>query len=107
MPDRAVVDDASNEKEAVVNELKKRSRYTSDVAVNCRKCGDPLGYVVVYGHREWEHVVCPGAEVRPVYPSIERAYAAYDSDSRVNGPEDFEAFSDAVRPILEEALRNV
>ena len=106
MPDRAVVDDANNTKEEVVNELKKKSRYTSDVAVNCRKCGEPLGYVVVYGHRDWEHVVCPEARVRPCYPSIERAYAAYDSDPRVNGPDDFEAFVDAVRPILEEATGN-
>lgn len=80
-----------------VMELNKASRYTSDRAVNCLKCGEPLGYVVVNGHKEWEHVECPPyAQVRAVYPSIEKAYAAYDADPRVNGPEDFDAFKDAL-----------
>lgn len=77
----------------------QESRYTSDRAVNCRKCGDPLGFVVVNGHADWEHVVCPEAKVRAVFPAIERAYAAYDSDPRVNGPEDYEAFAEAVRGV--------
>lgn len=33
--------------------------------------------------------------------AIMRAYAAYDSDPRVHGPDDFEAFSDAVRSLLD------
>ena len=36
----------------------------------------------------------------PVVIDLEAAYAAYDSDERVNGPDDFEAFCDAVNGAL-------
>lgn len=32
--------------------------------------------------------------------AIDAAYAAYDSDPRVHGPDDYEAFADAVTPLL-------
>ena len=40
------------------------------------------------------------ASLQPDEDAIMRAYATYDSDLRVNGPDDFEAFSDAVREHL-------
>lgn len=35
-----------------------------------------------------------------VEQEINRAYARYDSDPRVSGPEDMDAFRDAVRPLV-------
>jgi hypothetical protein len=35
------------------------------------------------------------------YEQMMDCYAAYDSDPRVNGPDDFEAFADAVAGLLE------
>lgn len=35
---------------------------------------------------------------------IQRAYAAYDSDPRVHGPEDFDAFSEALRKEMGHSL---
>ena len=34
------------------------------VAVNCIKCGAPLGWVVATGHTRWAHIECP--EYSPV-----------------------------------------
>jgi hypothetical protein len=36
-----------------------------------------------------------------VEQEINRAYARYDSDPRVSGPDDMDAFHDAVRPLYE------
>jgi hypothetical protein len=45
----------------------------------------------------WARIVAP-KESREIID----AYARYDSDPRVSGPDDFEAFSDAVRPLLDQ-----
>jgi hypothetical protein len=34
-------------------------RRFTDRPVKCRKCGEHIGYVTLFGHKRWEHVACP------------------------------------------------
>lgn len=87
------------------------SRKQTDIEVFCASCGTSCGYVVEQGHRDWLCASCGNGKFRAVnldtadpriHGQIVDAYAVYDSDPRVHGPEDFAAFADAVQGIPNE-----
>ncbi len=34
-------------------------RRVTDRRVHCQKCGEPLGYMSLFGPKKWEHIECP------------------------------------------------